>query len=150
MGTEAAAHPAAQKTPTPRAVTCYCGAPCALRPSKWGWFYGCTRRPCDGLVGVHPTSGRPLGTPASKAVRGLRRAVHLQLDPAWERYAVTAGITRNRARTAAYRWMKRALGLDRPYHTGELDAEGCWRALEVLAAMNPADPFPADPTAPDP
>lgn len=142
--------PTGKQPPVARPVTCYCGAPCTLRPSKWGWFYGCTRRGCDGLVGTHSVSGRPLGTPASKAVRGLRRAVHQQLDPAWERYAVTAGVTRNRARATAYRWMTKTLGLERPYHTGELDAEGCWRALEALAAMDPSRPFPPDPTDPTP
>lgn len=126
-------------------VTCYCGAPCRLRSSRWGGFYGCTRPGCDGLVGVHKTTGRPLGTPAPKATRTLRTAVHGRLDPLWRAYAARTGVSPDRARTLAYRWMARQLGLPGPYHTGELDADGCRRALEVLEAAGPDAPFRPDP-----
>lgn len=65
-----------------------CSAPMVLRETKRFLtrdgqrrkFFGCTRWPdCKGTHGAHP-DGKPLGTPASVALRQYRHKLHLLLD----------------------------------------------------------------------
>lgn len=74
-------------------ITCpYCKAPGRLASaasvyrgglaSKSVWV--CSNFPtCDAFVGAHEATGKPLGSLANKALRGLRKACHAKLDPLW-------------------------------------------------------------------
>lgn len=94
-----------------------CGARMVLRDSRFGLFWGCSRWPaCNGKHGAHP-DGRPLGKPATLAVRQARMAAHAAFDPIW-----LGGAMR---RPEAYRWLTRAMGRQRQVHIGELGLEEC-------------------------
>lgn len=63
-------------------VRCPCGARMKLKYSKKykKHFYGCEKWPdCRNTHGAHP-DGRPLGKPADKETRDLRRMLHIALD----------------------------------------------------------------------
>lgn len=135
--------PAAEPAPPPAVVAVEhlvlcpdCTTPMKLRPpGKYGGpWYGCPHFPdCKGSHGAHP-DGRPLGVPATAAVKALRVAVHAAFDLLWKdavRYDTVP-----KPRELAYRWLAMALGLDPAQcHIGGFDAETCTRALAALAGM---------------
>lgn len=60
-----------------------CQSPMNLRPSKYGWFYGCSRFPeCSGTHGAHK-DGAPLGVPADKVTKQRRIEAHARFDRLW-------------------------------------------------------------------
>lgn len=118
-----------------KAPTCYCGSPTRLRESKHGPFYGCTRWPeCDGTVGCHPGTTKPLGTPADKATKAARIKAHEALDALWEPMEKE----RRRYRDAAYRMLAEELDIDEP-HIGEMDEATALRVVEVCEGLGPED-----------
>ncbi|CUA90875.1 Protein of unknown function (DUF3268) [Chelatococcus sambhunathii] len=100
---------------------------------------------CDGYVGCHPGTTRPLGTPAGAELRRARMLLHDQMiDPLWmtaieaggyqpEDRAARAKIVRA-ARNRVYAFLAERLGLSREEtHTAFFDLETCrraWRALQ--------------------
>lgn len=116
------------------AHTCYCGSPTVLRRSRYGPFGACARRDCDGLVGCHPGTEKPLGTPADKETRSARKAAHDAFDALWEPMEQK----RSRYRKAAYAWLGEGLGIDDP-HMGEMDRETALRVVELCDGMGPED-----------
>jgi len=74
-----------------------CGGTLTLRRGAYGLFYGCSRWPsCQCTHGAH-ADGRPLGVPATAAVRAARIAVHAVFDRLWRRQNAP-GNKRRRAR----------------------------------------------------
>lgn len=124
-----------------------CGAPMRLRDSQHGLFWGCTRYPaCDGAHGAHP-DGRPLGRPASKALKRLRILAHSYFDRIWLA-DVEAGASKRRARGSAYAWMRRELDLTAEQaHVGEMNETTCWRLIEATCRRLDL-PLPARPATP--
>lgn len=119
------------------APTCYCGSPMILRNSVHGRFYGCSRFPdCDGLVGCHPGTDKPLGAPAPKAVRKARIAAHKALDALW--LPMGRGDERRRYRSAAYRLLAKEMGIEDP-HIGDMDLEQCQTVIELCEGLGPED-----------
>lgn len=117
------------------APTCYCGAPTRLRESQYGHFYGCSRYPdCDGLVGAHPGTTKPLGVPAPKATRQARKRAHDAFDALWQ----PMGSEAKAYREAAYRWLADEFEADE-VHIGEMDEEECERVIELCEGMGPED-----------
>lgn len=117
------------------APTCYCGAPARLRTSRFGPFWGCTRYPeCDGVVGCHPGTEKPLGELADKATRTARKEAHDAFDALWKPMEPECG----RYRRAAYRWLGEELDLDDP-HMGEMDRETALAVVEACEGMGPED-----------
>lgn len=105
-----------------------CGAPLVLKPSRFGKFYGCSRwaeTQCPGSHGAHP-DGRPLGIPADRATKEARIRAHDAFDELWK-----GAERRNRARTAAYRWLAQEMGLAE-VHIGALSIEECERVIRIL------------------
>jgi len=86
-------------------------------------FYRCYRFPeCDGTHGAHP-NGAPLGKPANKETRALRREVHAELDKRFPWKSKTG-----RIKTGA--WLRRNGFGDG--HVAYMDAEACKSALKIL------------------
>ena len=104
-----------------------CSAKMALRPSRFGLFYGCTNYPqCRGTHGAH-SDGKPLGTPANSEVKRLRIQTHALFDELWK----SGEMTRNQA----YSWLKDALNLtEDEAHIGKFDKDQCERLINFLNA----------------
>lgn len=84
--------------------------------------------PCDAYVGCHPGTERPLGTPAGKALRGMRSRVHAALDPLWR----SGRMTRNEV----YRRLAEGSNIPKDEcHVGMYDVDRCVLALETLQKM---------------
>lgn len=105
-----------------------CQAPMVLRDSKFGKFWGCTRFPeCRGTHGAHP-DGRPLGTPASKAVKLLRIEAHDLFDLSWK----SGRMSRNKA----YKWLRKAMGMtEAEAHIGLFGEAECRKLIGLLKEM---------------
>lgn len=93
---------------------------------KYRLFYVC--QPCKAWVGCHPDSDRPLGTIAKPALRRLRREVHRQLDPLWQKGKI------NRHRL--YKKLAQKMEIDpKDCHVGFMDEPLCKKALRAVAEI---------------
>ena len=116
----------------------YCNKPSRLvnglllygrRDLEKKFFYECA--PCRAHVGCHPGSKNPLGRLADKALRDAKQETHAAFDPLWLR-ACAEGLSRKKARDAAYKWLTLALGIAREdCHIGMFDLELCRRATAL-------------------
>ena len=89
-------------------------------------FYRC--RPCAAHVGCHPDTDKPLGRLANAELRREKNLAHAVFDPLWR------GKGRG-ARTGAYKWLAKQLGIPREEcHIGMFDVEQCRRVVEVCRA----------------
>lgn len=93
---------------------------------------------CNGRVGCHPDSVRPLGKPATAETRDARSRLHdLRLDPIWKR---APEADRKACRKMAYAVLAHRMGRKKgEVHVGEFSIEECriaWRALAGLTADN--------------
>jgi len=97
-----------------------------LKSGKYGHFYSCSNWPmCDILVGCHPDTTNPLGTPADQKTRDWRIKAHEAFDSLWKDKEMT--------RKDAYQWMKTAMGVQsKDAHIGMFDLEMC-KKLTLLA-----------------
>jgi len=97
-----------------------CGSELILKYSKYGKFWGCLKwseTKCEGSVGAHP-DGRPLGVPASKRVRELRKQVHKAFDRKWKNGEMS--------RKEAYGWMRRSMRMSEDEaHIANFDEDKC-------------------------
>lgn len=100
----------------------------------------CMAPQCDGRVGCHPGTTRPLGVPAAAPLRRARRILHDQkLDPLWQT-APGDDKAKHRARGHLYAFLAVELGINgKKMHTAELDLDGCRRAWRVLEGKTMAD-----------
>lgn len=74
---------------------------------------------------------------ANKATRAARTAAHAAFDPLW-RYKLQCNprMRRNRARSAAYAWLARELGIPvERCHISLFGVPQCMRVVEVCAAL---------------
>jgi len=105
-----------------------CTAVMRLRRSRFGPFYGCSRWPdCEGTHGAHD-DGSPKGVPGDAATRQARIRAHDAFDQLWK--------PRGRgpmSRGAAYRWMRRAMGLSAAKaHIGNFNTTQCERLVQLV------------------
>ena len=104
-------------------VTChYCGEACIWSATSshvyagrdYGPIWEC--RPCDARCGCHkmgrPPFKMPLGTPADRIDRELRKTAHGLFDPLWQAVMRRDGIKKGHARARAYIWLAGELGID--------------------------------------
>lgn len=111
-----------------------CGAPMALRTSRYGPFYGCSTWPrCRGTHGAH-ADGRPLGIPADERTKRARMEAHAMFDRLWRGWgAPFRGKARRGGRSAAYRWMQEAMGLSpEEAHIARFDEARCAELMQKL------------------
>lgn len=101
------------------------------RHRTWGLYYRCSGYPtCDVIHSAHQNDGKPMGTPAGKELRQMRRKVHATFDPLWID-AKKRGVPD--ARKLAYRWLGAQVGRDeQTCHVGMFDEETCRRALDAV------------------
>ncbi len=104
-----------------------CQSPMALKNSRFGKFWGCTRYPlCMGTHGAHP-DGKPLGVPANAATKQARMRAHAAFDRLWR--------SGKMSRTDAYRWMQKNMDLTKDEaHIGKFDMAKCAK-LEDLVSL---------------
>ena len=96
------------------------------------WYWRCS---CGAYVGCHRDGdGKdPLGLPAGAETRRLRMACHAIFDPLWERKVVKDGVSKKKARGAAYRWLAGCLEIRmEDCHISHFGEERARAALEVL------------------
>jgi ssDNA-binding Zn-finger/Zn-ribbon topoisomerase 1 len=113
----------------------YCGGVLRLRDNailyggkSLGNSYICENYPkCDTYVGVHRSNSKPLGTPADKELRELRKLCHKKFDPMWR--------DRGIKRKEAYRWLSKTMNV-KIAHIAEFTKEQC---REFLGNVNPTD-----------
>ncbi len=114
------------KDPIPIPTVCrYCGASVRLVHHSevygrsfgdWPYLYKCSR--CEAQVGLHPRTNLPLGTLADRALRDARKQSKSVFFSLSER--------RGWSRNDAYRWLRKATGLDSAdCHFGLFDLERC-------------------------
>jgi len=84
---------------------------------EWPWALMCTG--CDSYVGLHPFTGIPLGTLATKPMRDARKRAKDAFNPLWQ----DGGMTR----TEAYAWLAGELGIAEveKCHIGWFDVKQC-------------------------
>lgn len=102
-----------------------CGSPMALRSSRYGLFYGCTRYPkCKGTHGAH-ADGRPLGKPANQDTKKLRMAAHAKFDQLWKSGRMNRG--------QAYVWLRHAMSLpSEEAHIANFDKTQCETLIQMV------------------
>lgn len=100
----------------------------------WPWAFLC--RGCGSYVGLHPFTGIPLGTLATREIREARKASKTEFKklhpPAWitgravQRYPFPS-------RTEAYEWLAGALKITKEEcHFGLFDVARCEAAAAVI------------------
>lgn len=106
-----------------------CDGVMALRPSRFGVFYGCLRYPaCKGAHGAHP-DGRPLGVPASRDTKVRRMAAHERFDSLWKCGDMT--------RTEAYSWMQKAMQMTKDQaHIANFTMGQCEKLIEHVTKFH--------------
>jgi ssDNA-binding Zn-finger/Zn-ribbon topoisomerase 1 len=110
----------------------------ALRPSKFGLFYGCSTYPaCKAAHGAHP-DGKPLGIPATKEGKLARIKAHDAFDKLWNNGRKDGSMSRK----AAYRWMQTALSMTKEEaHIGNFDIPKCERLVAAVEAYLSVSPI---------
>jgi len=113
-----------------------CGAPMELRPSKYGYFYGCIKWPdCGGTHGAHK-DGSPRGIPANKATRRGRMAAHGAFDLLWK--PKSDAQEPMMSRKEAYQWMALAMQMaPDDAHIGRFTLEQCEKLVELVQEAYP-------------
>lgn len=88
--------------------------------------YRCVKAPrCRGQHGAH-SDGTPLGTPANRQTRLLRRRAHLYFDTFWKMRRLT--------RTDAYALLSKVMDMPNA-HIGSFDACQCQTAIARISAL---------------
>ena len=108
----------------------YCNSFIELKDSKvvygksYGLIYICSNFPkCDAYVGVHKGTEKPLGSLASRYLRGLRNECHKKFDTKWED---------RKERKEAYKWLQSSMGLNKQKaHFAKFNEEQCVEFLEL-------------------
>lgn len=115
-------------------LSCYCGAPARLRKSKYGPFWSCSRWPeCDGTVGCHPGTTKPLGSLADKETRQARALAHSAFDGLWE-------AEDGPSRSGAYTWLAWRIEVDpEECHIGSFDLDTCKKVVAYATTTTPAE-----------
>lgn len=125
-----------------------CRVPLRRVKGPYGPYLICSRWPkCDIGVTLHRTNGKPMGEPADKATRQMRRRAHAAFDPIWLHADERTGVwnlpepersrqvrrIRREARAKAYEWLARELGVEEA-HIGSMDIEQCERVIALAQA----------------
>lgn len=95
---------------------------------------------CDAYVGVHQTSGKPLGTLANAELRKWRQKAHAAFDPLWHRKLQKRRAERGEgyrkvwARGSGYKWLRLQMGMSaKECHISMMNVEQCKQVVEVCS-----------------
>jgi len=125
-------------------VCSYCKATTALKLTSdhlyggrdFGPVWECA--PCNAWVGCHKNSSKhaPLGTPANREVRELRKEAHAWFDPLWMSAMKVRGLKKGEARRNAYTWLATEMGQQTGHcHISWMQAEDLLRVINLLKAV---------------
>ena len=130
-----------RKPPTYKDPCAYCGSKVELRMTSkhvyggrdFGPVWTCSNYPtCDAYVGVHKSSNQPLGRVANKELRKWKKDAHALFDPLWRLKQRREGLSKKKARDAAYTWLAEQLGIEKDdCHIGMFDVDMCKRVVDV-------------------
>ncbi len=129
----------------------YCSSNATLQDNKriygksLGRSYICDKYPaCDSYVGVHRSTGVPVGTIANKELRVWRMLAHKAFDKLWVSHSKRKkGKNKNGKRwkpdtkqstdrSSAYKWLASKMRLDiSDCHIGMFTVEQCGRVVEL-------------------
>ncbi len=124
------------KNPIPVPDKCpHCGSPVFIDSNaiiygkeygEWPWALMCTG--CDSYVGLHPFTGIPLGTLATKPIREARKRAKAVFNPLWQEDGLS--------RDEAYAWLATVMGIEdvEKCHIGWFDVKQC--EAVILACYN--------------
>jgi hypothetical protein len=88
--------------------------------------------PCDARVGCHGSTAVPLGTLANAELREMRMRAHKVFDAHWRLAEKRDGCPRWQARTLAYKWLAKKLGITREAcHIAMFDSFTCQKVIEL-------------------
>jgi len=120
-------------------VTCpYCNQLAELQDSSvvysqsYGMIWIC--HPCQAWVGVHKDNReyKPLGRLANKELRSAKMEAHTYFDPLWKRKMVKDNVSKQKARSAGYKWLARQMGIPTSKcHIGMFDLQQCQLVVEI-------------------
>lgn len=113
----------------------YCEEPTVYVDSKevygrtYGMIYLC--RPCSAWVGVHKGATTALGRLANSELREYKKEAHFYFDKLW-RAKIQKGLSKNKARGKAYKWLSEQLGIDlEETHIGWFDVDMCKKVVQI-------------------
>lgn len=115
----------------------YCGKPAVLTDSaevyrrSYGMIWIC--RPCKAWVGTYKDGkNTPLGRLANAELRDWKKKAHAWFDPLWKAKIRRDHCGKTEARTAAYAWLAKKLGIPgEECHIGMFDIEMCKKVIEI-------------------
>lgn len=130
--------------PVQAPVCPYCEAPAVLQLTSahlyngrdFGPVWECA--PCNAWVGCHKNSSRhaPLGVPANREVRDLRKEAHALFDPLWLSAMQVRGLSKSKARAAAYAWLGERMGRTTGHcHISWMQADELRQAIAILTEV---------------
>jgi len=124
-----------------KALICpYCGSGSKFRKTSLGVYrknygpaYVCARYPeCDSVVGTHNGGDQPKGRLAQPPLRELKKQAHGLFDALWMAKQEREGISKSKARVAAYHWLAQELGIRTGHcHIGWFDEATCKRVIDI-------------------
>ena len=93
---------------------------------EWPWALMCSG--CDSYVGLHPFTGIPLGTLATRPMRDARKQAKAAFNPLWQDGAMT--------RSDAYAWLAAELSITNveECHIGWFDVAQCAAVVAAVKA----------------
>ena len=90
---------------------------------SYGMIYYCKK--CDAYVGVHKHNNKALGRVANKELRDHKIKTHYYFDALWKK-AIQNGRSQHEARSSAYKWLSKELGIPKKYcHIGMFNIKLC-------------------------
>ena len=100
------------------------------RYGEWPWAVLCTGVRCGAYVGLHPKTGIPLGTLATKPMRDARREAKRWFAPLYD------GPQATMTRSEAYAWLAKAMGIENieHCHVGWFDIAQCAAVVAAVKA----------------
>ena len=96
-------------------------------------FLACSQFPkCNAYVGCHENNGKPMGRLANKDLRQAKMLAHSFFDPLWIKKMKTAGVSKGAARSLAYRWLSKQMGMNpKECHIAMFDVDLCLKVVEA-------------------
>lgn len=96
----------------------------------YGWMYWC--KDCDAHVGCHHGSITSKGRVANASLRALKIEAHKYFDNLWKKKIAMEGVSKTKARRAAYSWLSETMKIDPEFtHIGMFTENECRKVIEI-------------------
>lgn len=98
----------------------------------YGYAYLCKQ--CGAYVGCHWGTKISKGIVANEDLRKLKRDAHRFFDVLWKRKSVKAGVSENKARRMAYKWLSNQTGITEEFcHIGMMNESECKMVIDLCS-----------------